>query len=75
MLNCREVVTDADLLLAGDLSWQHRIKIKIHLMLCRHCRRYVHQLKILIEAIPFIHRQASEEEVSHVIDRINCSEN
>lgn len=75
MLNCREIVQRGDLLLAGDLAWRHRIGIRIHLMMCRYCRRYVHQLKTMIKAIPFMHSQASEDEVSHVIANIMSGEN
>ena len=72
MLSCREVVRDSDLLLAGELTWQHRLSLKMHLLMCRHCRRYVQQLRTLIQAVPFMHAKASDEEVSEIMDHI-CS--
>lgn len=70
MLRCREIVQDADLLLAAELPWQRRIAVKLHLLMCRHCRRYVRQLRALIRAVPFMHRKASDEEVSRIMDHV-----
>ena len=74
MLNCREVVKDSGLLIAGELSWQRRLVIRMHLLMCRHCRRYVRQLRVLIRAAPFMHAKASDEEVSKVMDFVHSSE-
>lgn len=74
MLSCREVVDNADLLIAGDMSWRRQLAIRIHLLMCQHCRRYVRQFKILIRAIPFMHSRASDEEVSRVMACIHASE-
>ncbi len=53
MLKCREVVNRADQLLDGDLSRGQRFAVKMHLLMCHHCRRYVRQLRFLLRAIPF----------------------
>jgi len=71
VLKCREVVDSADQLLDGTMTWQQRLKVKVHLLMCHHCRRYVRQLRSLLQAIPFMHGQASNEEVDKVIERIN----
>ena len=73
MLSCREVVDNADLLITGHLSWRHQLAIRIHLLICHHCRRYVRQFKILIRAIPFMHSRASDEEVSRIMGCIHAS--
>jgi len=70
MLKCREVVRDADLLLAEALPWQRRLAIRIHLLLCQHCRRYVCQLRALVRAIPAMHHKASEAQVEKIMDRV-----
>ncbi|WP_133493377.1 zf-HC2 domain-containing protein [Alcanivorax sp. 24] len=50
MLKCTEVVQRADALVDGTpLSFAERLALRSHLMLCRHCRRYVRQLKALTE--------------------------
>jgi hypothetical protein len=47
MLTCKQLVKNADAYLAKDLtSWQ-RLKIKMHLLLCHKCRRYIRKLRLL----------------------------
>lgn len=75
MLNCRKVVEDSDLLLADELPWRRRLPVKMHLLMCRHCRRYVRQLRDLIGAIPFMHSKASDEKVSEIMTHVRSSEN
>jgi anti-sigma factor ChrR (cupin superfamily) len=44
MLTCREVSTAVA---SGDLarlSWRGRLGVRLHLLMCRHCRRYAAQL-------------------------------
>lgn len=43
----------------------------IHLFICDNCRRYVRQLKHLIGAIPLMHRKASTQEVSTLMNHIH----
>ncbi|KAF0807676.1 MULTISPECIES: anti-sigma factor family protein [Alcanivoracaceae] len=50
MLKCKEVVQRADALVDGTpLSLGERLALRTHLMICRHCRRYVRQLDALTE--------------------------
>jgi len=50
MLSCRDVST----LLATDAleraPWPRRMSVRLHLMMCRHCRRYEVQLSAIGEA-------------------------
>jgi anti-sigma factor RsiW len=46
MLKCLEVVEHADAYLADELTKWQRIQFRVHLAVCRHCRRYVRQLKM-----------------------------
>jgi predicted anti-sigma-YlaC factor YlaD len=71
VLKCRETEDNADQLLNGDLNRRQRLAIKMHLLMCRHCRRYVRQLWVLLRAIPFMHGKASEAEVSQVMEHIH----
>lgn len=75
MLSCRDFVNNADQLLDRDLRVSTRIALRTHLLLCRHCRRYLKQLCRLVEAIPFMHNKATEEEVRKVMDCIHSHEN
>ena len=44
MLTCRQLAMNASRYLDSDLPWRDRIGIRVHLMMCRHCGRYVDQL-------------------------------
>jgi len=47
MLKCNEV---SQLIASGEaenLSWMKRMELRLHLMMCQHCRRYADQLKTL----------------------------
>lgn len=71
MLKCRDIVNTADQLLDGDMNRRQLLATKMHLLLCRHCRRYVRQLRALLRAIPFMHKKASDTEVSKVMEHIH----
>ena len=47
MLNCRELTR----MLASDelveAGWSQRLRGRVHLLMCRHCRRYAAQLRAL----------------------------
>lgn len=51
VLSCREVTQSAGDYLDSDVSWSRRMQIRLHLAMCRHCRRYVEQLAISIKAL------------------------
>jgi len=71
MLNsCHKVVENADQLLDGTLLWRQRLSLRLHLLICNTCRRYLRQLRALLRAIPFMHGEASDEEVQRVMEHI-----
>ncbi|MBB3047285.1 anti-sigma factor ChrR (cupin superfamily) [Litorivivens lipolytica] len=74
MLKCREVVHQADALLAGELSRRERFVLQMHLIICRHCRRYIRQFEWLLRAIPRMHGSASEAEISSVLKAVENAE-
>lgn len=67
MLNCRKIISETDALLEGELSWHRRASLKTHLLICRHCRRYVRQFRWLLRAIPGMHGRATDDEVQQVM--------
>jgi len=71
MLKCREVVNDADQFLSADQTLIRRLQFKFHLFICKKCAVYVRQFDALKRAIPFMHRKASDEEVSKVMESID----
>lgn len=74
MLSCREIVDDADRLIAGELSLSRRVAVRMHLAMCRHCNRYVRQLRLLVGAVPHMHDQADGHEVTKIMDCIHEKE-
>ena len=47
MISCREVTRTIS---SGELeaaAWPRRLRVQLHLLMCRHCRRYTRQLKKL----------------------------
>lgn len=70
MLTCRELVGKADQYLDGELSLRERMAIRMHILVCHHCRRYLRQLGALLRAFPRRHKAASNEEVCAVMEHL-----
>lgn len=70
MLTCREAAAQADILLTEGLGWRQRLSLRLHLMLCHHCRRYLRQARKLLRAIYHLHGPASSDEVRRVMDKL-----
>ncbi len=68
MLNCKEVtesISSDQLLKTG--SW-HRIAVRMHLLMCRKCRRYQEQIREIGAAARQVWRSQPEE--TTVLDRL-----
>ena len=50
MLNCREVARLIASDELADTGWSKRALVRIHLLMCRHCRRYAAQLRAISTA-------------------------
>lgn len=72
MLECKDVVKYADALIADELTFRQKLAVRFHLFMCRHCSRYVAQLRLLVRSIPFMHGAASEDEVEKILNRVRC---
>ncbi|MCJ8170149.1 zf-HC2 domain-containing protein [Atopomonas sediminilitoris] len=46
MLSCRELAEQASQYLDKDLSLSQQLSVRMHLLMCRHCRRFIHQLRL-----------------------------
>jgi len=68
MLKCRDVPEESSLALDNALPWRRRMALRAHVMLCRHCRRYLRQLRALRKVWWQKDGEASEGEVSSVMD-------
>jgi predicted anti-sigma-YlaC factor YlaD len=51
MLNCRNVTALASDHLDGVLPFRQRVAIRLHLLMCVHCRRFARQLHALVRSL------------------------
>ncbi|NVK23176.1 MAG: zf-HC2 domain-containing protein [Kangiellaceae bacterium] len=69
MLSCKKLVENASEYVDGDLSGWQRFNVKMHLFMCVHCKRYMHQLTQTIGFLGKLPRQQPSEELEkHVCD-------
>ena len=47
MLSCKEVTRKIASDELAEAGWRERLAVRLHLLLCRHCRRYVAQLRAI----------------------------
>lgn len=55
MLSCKELVAHSSDFLDGQLSLRERLRVRAHLAMCRHCRRFIRQMKVtqgVLRALP-----------------------
>ena len=71
MKTCRNIHEQASDLLAGDLSRSERMGIRLHLMMCRHCRRFMRHIELLTSSLG-IHAQTTVASPA-LVDRIIAS--
>ena len=46
MLSCKELVAHSSDYLDGQLNLRERLGVRAHLAMCRHCRRFIRQMKL-----------------------------
>ena len=75
MLKCRDVPVEAEKLVDGQLSVGQRLSLRVHLLMCGHCRRYVRQLKLLLRLLPEAEAreqaQVEEAEVQAILSQLD----
>jgi predicted anti-sigma-YlaC factor YlaD len=47
-MNCKQVNQFLADYLDGSLPWRQRVAFKLHLLICRHCRRYLASYKATV---------------------------
>ncbi len=56
MMTCKEVSTAVASDGAARLPWTKRVGVRLHLLMCRHCRRYAAQLAAIGSAVRRLYR-------------------
>ncbi len=73
MLKCRDVPAEASLALDNELSRRRTMALRFHILMCRHCHRYMRQARLLAQAWTNRGEAASEDEVNNVMQA--CRDN
>lgn len=69
MLMCRDMAKSASEYIDGDLGMTKRLSIRMHLLMCRHCRLFVRNLRNSVALIQ-IHSRAQTDD--DYIRRVNA---
>jgi len=71
MLTCKEVTRSIASEELSTASWRQRLATKLHLLMCRHCRRYARQIDQIGDAAREIFRECPAESDSR--DRLRSA--
>ena len=73
MLKCKHVVVKADALVDGaPLTRRERFALRLHLLMCHHCRRYVRQLRALLNTLPRNPDSLDDARPREILDKLNA---
>lgn len=70
MLSCRDVTERASDYLEDDITPRQRLAIRLHLMMCRHCRRLVKQLSLLRTSLRRRQPQLTEAQQQRLLQKL-----
>ena len=68
MISCQELTELITDYLEGRLSWIDRLRFQMHIGMCRHCRRYLAQMRATrrsMHALPAEPPEAVQQELLH----------
>ena len=61
MLSCKEIAHTVSTEDVAPVGWRKRLAVKLHLMICRHCRRYAEQMRALGDAARSVFKAPPED--------------
>lgn len=67
MLSCKEITELATEYMEGSLPWRQRLGVRMHLWMCTHCRRYMDQMRKVVEVLK---RLPSETAPPDILDKL-----
>ena len=73
MLNCHKVTDMGSDLLEGRSRWAERAAVRLHLMLCDGCRRYLRQLRLTSATIRRVRPRQPNVNADKVLQAIDGS--
>ncbi|GIX14776.1 MAG: hypothetical protein KatS3mg118_2735 [Paracoccaceae bacterium] len=77
MLSCREVAARASALIDGELGLAQRLRMRLHLAMCRGCARFVAQLRLATALIALAGGEEPGQDPSRlaaILDRLGHPE-
>jgi len=74
LLNCHKVTDLGSDLLEGRARWAVRAAVRLHLMLCDGCRRYLRQLRLTIATIRRVRPRQPHVNTDQVLEAIDRSD-
>lgn len=73
MLTCKDASQLASKALETPLPWRERWGLRLHLLFCKLCRRYVRELRFLRSAFRWRHDRASAENITPTRIRLSLT--
>lgn len=73
MLSCKQVATLASDYLDKNTDSKLRWKIRVHLMMCANCRRFMRHLKITQQVAAGMEQQPVEVDAEQILKRVKES--
>ena len=75
LLTCQEVATLASDYLDKHVDAKITFKMRVHLMMCANCRRFIKHLNITKEVVPtFFYNNAEDVNVEEILKRIKAKQ-
>ncbi len=73
MLTCRDINERSSEYLDQQMSFMQRMNFRMHLMLCKHCSRFMRQLEAVVHTLHRLSPQqsTSEEQLEELVDKLH----
>lgn len=73
MLRCKDVVERASRYIDGEMSWSRRLGMRLHLMMCIHCRRFMRQFRMVRDTLgncPERQAEPTEQSLRELVEKL-----
>ncbi len=73
MLTCKQVADTASDYLDGPTTFLQRLSLGFHLRICKHCRRYLKQLRLTIRVASQLSTavEPTDDEIEQIIQKLH----
>lgn len=75
MRSCKDINQNVDAHLDGELSLKQRVELRLHLLMCVDCKRYIRQLKSSVTAFGSSKKaECSDEQLESILNVLDDDE-